>query len=386
MPQKLPPWSEIHQKKYLWLYNYLITLDTKFKTLAPEDYLIKFNKRNLISIINKNTNWSDSSKESIFFTVARWLELNKPTDNFIKQFKELGYKLKVKRDEQEGENQPDQKEKENIQPFDYFINILNDIKPDEIISRVKHYEYLILALLTLQPPVRTSFYTSAKITNTLKNLSSNENYIYIKNEQAFYIVNKDKVSNTKKYNSKGELNYIDITDKKLIKILNDSILKYNREYLFESNQNGPIKQETLLKYLRNITNLKAINIDMMRSIYITNFYKENKTYKAREELSLKMRHSVPCAMKHYFKISDTPNDENEELKQVKDENIKLTIRIKELEQELQQLKEKATTDEKIINKKRQDIIYKANIKNVNPKEDTLTKYNIKYDGTNKLYY
>lgn len=386
MPPKMPPWSDIQQKKYLWLYNYLITLDTKYKTLKPDDYLIKFNKRNLIQLINNNNNWSDSSKESLFFTVARWLELNKPTDNFIKQFKELGYKLKVKRDKQEGENQPDKKELENIQPFEYFINILNDIKPDEIITRQKHYEYLILALLTLQPPIRTSFYISAKITNTLKNLSSSENYIYIKNDQAFYIVNKDKVSNTKKYNSKAELNYIDITDKRLIQILNNSILKFNREYLFESNQKGTIKQETLLKYLRNITNLKAINIDMMRAIYITNFYKDNKTYKAREELSLKMRHSVPTAMKNYLKINNTLNDENEELKQVKDENIKLTIRIKELEKELNQLKAQAATDEKIINKKRQDIIYKANIKNVKPKEDTLNKYNIKYNETNKLYY
>ena len=36
-----------------------------------------------------------------------------------------------------------------------------------------------------------------------------------KPDQCFYIINKDKVSNTKKYKTKNELSFIDITGKKL---------------------------------------------------------------------------------------------------------------------------------------------------------------------------
>lgn len=377
------PWTAIHEKKFLWLLNYLKELDIKYKKL-DEHFLKKFNKRTLLKIIHDNKKWGNSSKESIFFTTARWLEINDPNSNFIKVFKHEGYKLKTIRDKEEGENKLDAKEEENIKPYDYFINILDNIKPDEIQTKVEHYKYLILALLTLQPPVRTSFYTTAIITTDLKKIDDDKNYIYIKPDQCFYIINKDKVSNTKKYKMKGELRYIDINDKRLIKILNDSLIKYPRYFLFE-NTDHKIKDETFLKYLKAITHLSGLNVDMMRSIYITHFYSKNKTFKSREELALKMRHSQTTAQKNYLKISNVKEDPLKELENVKEENIKLNVRIKELEDELNKLKEQINPDEKTFIKKRNDILYKINIKNVKPKEDTLNKYNIIYDSDKQIY-
>lgn len=376
-------WSDIHQKKYLWLYNYLVELDEKNKKLNKDNYLLKFNKRNLIKIIQNNQNWGDSSMESIFFMIARWLEINDPNSNFIKQFKQLGYDLKVKRDKKEGQNELDDKEKENIQPFEYFVNLLENNKYEDMKTKEKHYEYLILALLVLQPPVRTSFYTSCKITKTLNDLDDDQNYIFIKPDQAFFIINKDKVSNTKKYSSKGELRYIDIENKKLIKILNDSIKDFPRNYLFESNLKTGIKDETFLKYLRNITFIKHLNVDMMRSIYITHFYNKNKTYKARDDLALKMRHSTITASKNYYKVS-TDIEPNKEIEELKQQNVKLTLRIKELEDQINNLTN--NKDDKQMEKMKKDIIYKANIKNIKPKESTMSKYGIKYDEANKKYY
>ena len=40
---------------------------------------------------------------------------------------------------------------------------------------------------------------------------------------------------------------------------------------------------------------------MMRSVYITWFYKNNKTFGARETQSRQMRHSQPTASKNLFK-------------------------------------------------------------------------------------
>ena len=52
---------------------------------------------------------------------------------------------------------------------------------------------------------------------------------------------------------------------------------YPRTYLFELN-NKPITQNTILSYLRRITKVSEINIDMMRSSYINWFYENKQPY------------------------------------------------------------------------------------------------------------
>ena len=42
----LLPCTDIHQKKYLWLLNYLITLEDKYKTLNKDNYPFKFKNSN----------------------------------------------------------------------------------------------------------------------------------------------------------------------------------------------------------------------------------------------------------------------------------------------------------------------------------------------------
>jgi len=95
------PWSEFHQKKYNQLYDKLLTTDNK---INKDNYLLKFNKRKLLSFI-KNLELSESSKESFLFMVARYLEINKPTDSSTSDFKNAGYKYKTSRQDKEGENQ-----------------------------------------------------------------------------------------------------------------------------------------------------------------------------------------------------------------------------------------------------------------------------------------
>ena len=54
--------------------------------------------------------------------------------------------------------------------------------------------------------------------------------------KAFYVINKDKVSNTRTYKNNDELTYIDITDESLTQLLYDSYAKFKRDYLFESHK------------------------------------------------------------------------------------------------------------------------------------------------------
>ena len=63
---------------------------------------------------------------------------------------------KLKRDNTEAENELDDKEVESYQPLSDFVEILNNIKFEELTTIKQHYEYLLLSLLVLQPPVRTN--------------------------------------------------------------------------------------------------------------------------------------------------------------------------------------------------------------------------------------
>jgi hypothetical protein len=136
----------------------------------------------------------------------------------------------------------------------------------------------------------------------LSKTEDNKNYVYLnkeKNEVAF-VIQHDKVSNTVVYRTYSHLNYIQIENKELVKLLFQSYEQYKRKYLFEVNGHA-ISSNTLLSYLRSVTNVEKINIDMMRASYITDYYEKNKSYNSRNKLAKQMRHSPATAMLSYHK-------------------------------------------------------------------------------------
>ena len=74
-------WTEQHQKRYLWLYNWLITDQDLIKVPKPlnkDNYLTKLSTTTLVKAIQKHKTWGASSKESMYFMIARWFEINDP--------------------------------------------------------------------------------------------------------------------------------------------------------------------------------------------------------------------------------------------------------------------------------------------------------------------
>ena len=234
--------------------------------------------------------------------------------------------------------------------------------------------------MVYQPPVRTSFYSTA-IFNTSNKLEPNKNYIWLTTKgrkRVYYYIGSDKVSNSRTYKDKEDLKIIEVENKELVDIIYKSYEKNKRDYLFEGNNKKPSSQNTLLHHLKQITKLPKINFNMMRAIYITDFYSNINSYKNKQELAQKMRHSIATAEKNYFKIltHNKPKiNDNEEIKELKKEIELLKIQNNELKQQLDKYKETETE----YKKKRRDIIYNANKKNIKPKEETINKYNIKYD-------
>ena len=202
--------------------------------VVDEYSYIDDNRRNLMTIIEKNEKWSNKSKEALLFMVAKYLRstTNNKNERYSKLYSQAGYNLLLKNREKEHENKQDSKESINYREHQYFINILNDIDYDNIKTLTAHYQYLLLSLLTYQPPLRTNFYLTCKIINRKNDNDKTNNFIRIDKRgklKAYYIVNNDKVSNTKTYNINKDLSKIKIEDKKLCELLEKSYEKYPKK-------------------------------------------------------------------------------------------------------------------------------------------------------------
>lgn len=378
------PWTDKHQKKLIWLFNWY---KKNYDTNSNIDTFINQNKRQLMSLILNNENWSNSSKESLLFLIARYLNNINPKDRYVKLYSQEGFNLLKEKDKIEGQNELDDKEKENHRSIQYLNNALEVHQEKSKENITEHFKHLLLMMLIKQPPLRTSFYSSAKFLRLLTQNNKTDNYVYINRKgkvKVYYIVNKDKASNYKVYNMNKELSKIQLENEELVNYINDSFDKYPREYLFEKN-GKPLSDATLLKYLRDITNTPLINFDMIRSAFVTHFYENNKTFDKRDKLSKQMRHSQQTASKNYLKVS------NSETIQPQEEIINLNKTILKLQNNVNECQNKlgvfqnSPDDEKRFQKKKKDIIYLLN-KGRKSKPSTIQKYNILYDNNTKLYY
>ena len=177
----------------------------------------------------------------------------------------------------------------------------------------------------------------------MKANNGSDNYILINkiNKKVTYIVNNDKASNYKVYKKHPELSFIKIESQELADFIIDSFIRYPRTFLFENPGTGEsLEDYAILKKLRDITELPAINFQIMRSVFITHHHKLHPKHNDKKQLAFKMRHSVETASKNYNKvfdaIKDEPNAEFEnEIAEVKIQNVKLKDELKDVLEQCQ---------------------------------------------------
>lgn len=384
MTTKKDIWSKNDEKKFNWLLNYL-------KKTYPDldEFYIDTHKRKLLSIIEKNEKWSNKSKEALLFMIAKYLRTttNKnKLERYAKIYSQAAYELMLKNREEENDNKQDEKEILNYRDRKYFVDILKSIDYENIKTITAHLQYVLLSLLVYQPPVRTDFYITASFIKSKKDNDGINNFIKIERRgglKVFYIINKDKVSNSKKYKMNKNLSKIEIKDKDLCNLIYDSYKKYPRKYLFEYNEKQ-ITATTFLCWLRKITGVEWINNDIMRSSYINWFYSTERSMNEKENLSNQMRHSVGTAQKNYLKIINKEAN-SEDCEKLKEKVIELEDENKELVNNLNNVNIAPKISEKKYTKNRRDLIYQLNKYNRVVRESSLTKYNITYDKNLKKY-
>ena len=365
-------WTAADESKYSMLHTYL-----KNKIVNIDEFsFITDHKRKLMGLVENHPTWANTSKEGLMYMVAKFLKL-KNDARYAKLYSQRGYEYLTGNRAKEAENKQDDKELVNYREREYFINVLSSIDYDAITTITEHFKYLLLSLLVLQPPVRSSFYTNCKFIIREGDNDKVNNFIRISRRKPVtvsYIINNDKVSKTRVYASNKDLSIIKIIDPKLTDLIIDSYDKYPRSYLFEIKEK-PITQPTLLSWLRDVTKVDAINVDMLRSSYINWFYDHNHTVGAKEKLANQMRHSVSTSMRNYYKVFDDAEAME-----------KLPDTVLELQTEVYKLKNDCTEEigDVQFRKRRRDALRMINAGGV-PRASTLNKYNITYDSVSNLY-
>jgi len=233
----------------------------------------------------------------------------------------------------------------------------------------------------------------------MKSNNGSDNYILInkKKKEVTYIVNDDKASNYKVYKTHPELSFIKIESQELADFIIDSLARYPRKFLFENPQTEEsLNDNALLKKLRDITELPAINFQIIRSVYITHYHKINPKHNDKKQLAFKMRHSVDTASKNYNKVFEStketegPNVELEkQIEEVKIHNVKLQGDLKDVTNQCDDIKQHCKNafqpDDKLYIKRRADILYRYNKKGVVATDKTMNKYKIVYNNVSQLY-
>jgi hypothetical protein len=220
------------------------------------------------------------------------------------------------------------KQKDNNIIYDDWVThkiLLNKLKQlrkqfkRDTSNKELNFKVLLLALYTLQPPLRNNYNDVKIITSKSQETNNKQNYLLLDNNKFTIIINNDKVSNFK--DKKGNLTHgqgrINIDSKKLKNIIKTSFTAYPRTYLISKLTNGcePVSKTGTNKIIRSFFPDKNMNIKILRSSYVSWYYlKQDRTTREREELAKIMRHGATSAQLYYKINKKTIDDKKKELK------------------------------------------------------------------------
>lgn len=170
----------------------------------------------------------------------------------------------------------------------------------------KLYDYLALASMVLQPPVRGDWgdvgFSVDDDPSTFVN-----NYVFDDMGDEYLMINSDKVSN------KSGPGYIKLTDEFRF-ALNVSRIVHPRRWVFQSSDGSPLGVQNMTNYLRFMKHPntgKRMNqgVQLLRSSYITWYYSQLPDHNSKLQLAHQMRHSWQTAEIHYNKRREINNHE-----------------------------------------------------------------------------
>lgn len=301
---------KIYAGNILRLYKNIVYLEEgkklKFNFLNDSEEIIKFidNKKSL------------QTKKLYYATLVIVGKAFNISDENIEIYRKKMMHLKSLFDKKKNDQEKSQKQSDNwidykklVNTYKYYKKLItiNKIRKKEKLNDKEYkilFNFILLSLFIVDPknnpPRRAGDYATMEIIKKPVEDKST-NYIVYKNQRnKVFIFNKYKTA--RKYGQQVL---------KVGRTLNNNLnlwFKYNKskKYLLHhpKDPNKPLGTNLLTKNLSNIffqKFKKKISVNLIRSITLTEIYKDMPELKSLDELSFKMSHSVNEALKSYVK-------------------------------------------------------------------------------------
>lgn len=197
--------------------------------------------------------------------------------------------------EKEKDNEQDEHEKLYFKSYDELIRIRHQLSHRRNKSFEDNMTHLLLCMYVDTPPIRTE-YMNIDIVKGNFDAIGEKNAIHItEGNRVWLYIGNDKVSNLPR-----PALYYRLPNTLALKI-RESLEKYPRDKLILPRQDAT--KTTTREFYDLMNNISPhMGVSLLRSSYITNFYKSNPSRNQKEELARKMRHSVNTAEIHYNKV------------------------------------------------------------------------------------
>lgn len=295
------------------LYKKLTSKKEDFENLS---FLKDFEKVN--SFLNgdqKNgKKLSLQTKKQYYASIVVALKSTQASPKLLQNYSKEMIKLQETYESNRKEQKKSKTQKENWIEYQTLLNVYkyykNKVKLQKIRSKKELNDkemkllkkFIILSLYLSNPkdnPPRRGIDYAEMIITKKKPSEDNKNYLYIKNfrNKSFIFQNYK----TKKTHGRQEI--------KVSNILNNDLnlwLKFNKTKYLLPNPNGEssITPNQLTKLLNHIFKKrldKTISINLIRSIIVSEIYKDMPKLKSLEETATKMGHTVQEAIQTYTK-------------------------------------------------------------------------------------
>ena len=345
---------------------------------------------------NKGKTYSITTKRDYYNLLAQILE-NQGAKKRSKIYRKIVNELNDLHNAVEDDQELDEFEIKNWTSHEDLLDKLSELKDkyndDPSISN--GYRYLGLALYVLHPPIRNNYHnmkieTKGKKQNCLLK-STNINYLHKTENGYTVILNNDKVSN------KRGSSIIPIDNKELIAIIDESLERFPRKYLFTliNDIKKPMSREYFGNVLiKTLFDGKNTGINNFRSSYVSFVYSQQPTLKAKKVLAERMRHSHTIAEQAYNKLKkvDDENDEEIIIPISKPSSAPFDLKAWNKQYRIKNKDKYQESSKKYYDKNKKEVLRRKILKNVNsgntvrPSDTSIQMYKLKFDSDSKLWY
>jgi hypothetical protein len=331
--------------------QYLGMLAKKLKILSYHD-VVKFTRRQLTDCITSsypNLGTQEQMAYSLkkYFLNKHWKESRTETlkNIDVKYWSDWSSKKTAELADKEDNQATENKEVENWKTQDEIIRWRDEQKDkyEATGDKTAYNRYVLLAMTTLQPPLRNDFYCTCKWLSNPKDDNGTDNYVLLQTKRGkksgMYIVNNDKVTNKAPQYKSPSYKHLPIESDELVDILFKFKEAQERTYIFETMDNKQYSNETIYQVL--LYRPFKLNFHILRSSYITAVYiKYPNDNRVQKKLAKQMRHDREMAMTKYYKKS--------ELYKQREEAIEDAVEIVDTDEKqnmIQQIYSKLTNEE-----------------------------------------